>query len=243
VSTHSIPPLIALTHDASTKVDPAELATVGAALQKQVTRDFAPAWGQQATIAVFPGGVEPPTGYWTIVVTHKVDAGDDYGYHNRSHYEPHALVRHTRGWPMTASHELLEMLADPWGSRLVAADDPRGRTGRVRVLVEACDPCQNFGYKVDGIKLSDFVLPSYYGPHRWLETGKPPSGAERYSFTGAVDAPLSLARGGYLSFVDAKDQWWSYHWYGARRSSVKLGRIEGARTPRAWIDFRQGRER
>jgi hypothetical protein len=242
VSTHAIPPLVALTHDADVRIEPAQLAAVGAALQKQVTRDFAPAWGQPATIAAFPTGTVPP-GYWEIVVKKNLDG--ELGYHNREHHEPSAVVEHTRDWPVTASHELLEMLADPWGSRLIVADDPRGTNKRVRVLVEACDPCENFTYSVDGIALSDFVLPAYYGPHRWRYEGKAPGGARAYSFTGAVSAPLSLAKGGYLSFVDAKGVWWQQQWFGARRSVKRLGRMgDGdARTPRAFIDAETRRNR
>lgn len=237
MSTHAIPPLVALTHDAETPIEPAQLAAVGAALQKQVTRDFAPAWGQAATIAAFPAGAAVPEGYWTIIVKKTIGDDDAYGYHNESDHQPHALVQHTRDWPTTASHELLEMLADPWGSRLVVVDDPRGRRDRVRVLVEACDPCESFKYNVDGFALSDFVLPSYYGPHRWIHAGNPPSGAGRYSFTGAIAAPLSLARGGYLSFVDAKGQWWQVDWFGSRKATTKLDRAPGdQRPPRAWID-------
>lgn len=236
MSTHAIPPLVALTHDPDVKIAPSQLAAVGAALQKQVTRDFAPAWGQSATIAAFPPGPVPP-GYWRIVVK-KRNAGDDFGYHNQAHHEPAAVVEHTSDWALTASHELLEMLADPWGSRLIVADDPRGKKDRVRVLVEACDPCEEFHYNVDGIALSDFVLPSYYGPHRWRNEGRSPAGASAYSFTGAVTKPLSLAKGGYLSFVDSKGVWWQQRWFGSRRSVARLGRMDegDARPPRAFID-------
>jgi hypothetical protein len=235
VSTHAIPPLVALTHDPDVKIQPSKLAAVGAALQKQVTRDFAPVWGQHATIAAFPPGPIPP-GYWTITVKKNLDG--ELGYHHREHREPAAVVVHTRDWALTASHELLEMLADPWGSRLIVADDPRGTNARVRVLVEACDPCEEFTYSVDGIELSDFVLPSYYGPHRWRGSGKSPAAARAYSFTGAITEPLSIARGGYLSFVDTKGVWWQQRWFGARRSVARLGRIgDGdARAPRHFID-------
>jgi hypothetical protein len=244
MSTHAIPPLIALTHDPDVRVTPEKLGAVGAALQKQVTRDFAPAWGQPATVAAFFDGAAPP-GYWEIRIKRRVGADGTLGYHHQQHHEPAAVVEHTRDWPLTASHELLEMLADPWGSRLIVADDPRGTNARVRVLVEACDPCENFSYSVDGIEVSDFVLPAYYGPRRWNYAGKPPGGHERYSFTGAVAAPLSLARGGYLSFVDPKGVWWQQRWFGARRTVKRLGRMDegDARSPREFIDSQMRRSR
>jgi hypothetical protein len=48
-------------------------------------------------------------------------------------------------WTVTASHELLEMLIDPFGSRLHTAAPPSGWKGdspRLKYLMEAGDPCE-----------------------------------------------------------------------------------------------------
>ena len=37
-------------------------------------------------------------------------------------------------WSLTASHECLEMLADPFGNRLIAGDSPKPDQGRVQIL-------------------------------------------------------------------------------------------------------------
>jgi hypothetical protein len=46
-------------------------------------------------------------------------------------------------WSLTASHEALEMLVDPWGNRLVAGDSPKSDQARVSFLVEVSDPSVN----------------------------------------------------------------------------------------------------
>jgi hypothetical protein len=47
-------PHVAITLESPKIVDAGELARVAAAIQRQVTRDFAPAWGIHATVDVFP---------------------------------------------------------------------------------------------------------------------------------------------------------------------------------------------
>jgi len=45
-----------------------EVSRAGAALQKQLTRDFGPIWGVDATIDAFAKREAVPLGYWPIVV-------------------------------------------------------------------------------------------------------------------------------------------------------------------------------
>ena len=163
-------------------VDAAELARVAAAIQRQVTRDFAPAWGIHATVDVFPLLESVPADYWPVVLTAR-HLGEDQGFHLTRHGQPFAVVEAVTGWSLTASHEILEMLVDPTGSRII------GET-----LVEICDPCQSArdAYVIDGVVVSDFVLPSYFE-----EAGVAP-----YSFTGAVTSARGLAPGGARTDFD-----------------------------------------
>ena len=70
---------------------------------------------------------------------------------------------------ITLSHELLEMLVDPAGDRVIqAADlDPYSGGQQVKYLVEVCDPVAAYSYEIDGVAVSDFVLrPSTTRPPR-----------------------------------------------------------------------------
>lgn len=224
MSTRAIPPLVALTAEPGL-VDSHELAVVAAALQTQVTDAFAPIWHAPATVAAFPDASKIPPGYWPIIVKHDLGEPGALGYHVDPHRQPTSYVEHGDDWSVTASHELLEMLGDPWGNRLVACMDPRGpEYGHAHVLVEVCDPCEAFTYPVLGVKVSDFVEPGYYGSHRW-SFGKLPANGQTASFLGTVQ-PLQVASGGYLSWRASDGSWWQRTFFGSAPEDKALGRIE-----------------
>src|SRR5438105_3406730 len=120
------------------------LTRVGAALQKQVTRDFAPIWNASATVNAFLRLDDVPIDYWPIIVMDDIGDPSAEGVHEDENHQPFALVHADDGWSLTASHECLEMLADPFGSRMVAGPsvDPKAHGSRVEYLVEVCDPCE-----------------------------------------------------------------------------------------------------
>lgn len=185
--------------DASGTVPAADLAEVAGALNEQVQADFAPVWHVAATVGAYPVA---PAGTWKIELRKVLPgAGGALGFHSDSHNQPYSLVDVDAGeWTVTASHELLEMLGDPWGNRLHSAKALRGWQGasrRVRYLVELCDPCERFTYEVGGVPASDFLLPSFYRSSA--------RGTNRYSFLGRLTYPLEVADGGYITFVDPAD--------------------------------------
>jgi hypothetical protein len=173
-----------------------ELSQVSAAIQKQVSRDFAPIWNVNATVDCFDGLASVPPGYWIVTVTSDLDPADGGGIHRAEDGRPFALVRSGEGWSVSASHETLEMIIDPLEGRFVSAQSPISGQGRVDFLVEVCDPCQaaTFAYPVNGKSVSDFITPNYFDPVT--------NSAVRYSFTGAVKRPLEVLRGCYLTWQD-----------------------------------------
>jgi hypothetical protein len=184
--------------DASGTVPAGEPVAVAGALNQQVQCDFAPAWHVAATVGAYP---EAPPDSWRIELRRDIPGGA-VGYHADADHQPFSLIDVDAGrWTVTASHELLEMLADPFGNRLHTAHAPPGWAGashRVRYLVEVCDPCQLSTYEVGGVEVSDFVLPSFYRSSD--------SGTGRQSQLGAITAPRQVVDGGYLTFLDPADQ-------------------------------------
>ena len=181
-----------------------DVARVSAALQKQAVRDLAPIWGVEATVDPFASLEDVPLGYWPIILVDEVKQGA--GVHLDDDGQPYALVEavgNGLGWSLTASHEMFEMLVDPFGNRLVAGFSPKPGQGRVEFLVEVADPSEDdsFGYTSNGILVSDFYTPQYFDPR--------PSHGVRYSFTGAITTPREVLRGGYLSWHEpVSDDWW-----------------------------------
>jgi hypothetical protein len=203
-----------------------ELTRTAGALQKQVARDFAPIWRVNATISAYAALDDVPSGYWPVIVMDNIHTAGAAGVHSDKNGQPYALVEYSPSWSLTASHETLEMLADPFGNRLVAGRSPKPGQGRVEFLVEVGDPCEDasFAYTANGITVSDFLTPAFYDPVV--------SPTERYSFTGAIKQPRQVLKGGYLSWRDpVSDHWWQQVWFSARpkfRDLGVLGELKGS---------------
>lgn len=211
-----------------------ELAIVSAALQKQVTRDFTPLWGVAGTVDVFETFEDLPSGYWPLILVAEGDVATGSGVHQTRLKQPIGFVELGPSWSLAASHEVLEMLADPSGNRLVAGDSPVDPAVRVEYLVEVCDPCQDvaFKYEVNGLPVSDFITPQYFDPV--VAPGA------RYSFRGSVTAPHQILPGGYVTWRDpAQDRWFQLRLDAAgQRALEDLGTLPvlGADSIRSAID-------
>jgi hypothetical protein len=247
--------IVSLTSDVSIR----SLLLAAAALQKQVTRDFAPYWEMRATVDAFDDLSSVPSDYRPVVVFGDAEelAGrlefaigeeqaarliDDFdrerlsGLHlNTFTREPFALVAASDAWSVALSHEVLEMIADPFGNRLVAAAHPLDPRQRVKYLVEICDPCQAMWYPVNGVPVSDFYTPRYFDP---VQVDR-----SRFSYTGAIELPLQILEGGFLSWIDPSDSGLYQLGYGdpeptqladlvqLSRSTAPLRTIVDGRTP------------
>jgi hypothetical protein len=215
--------------------DPGDVARVTAALQRQAIRDFRKWWKVEATVDAFPTLEDVPVGYWPILVQEDINTPGAAGVHLDKDGQPFALVAMSNSWSLTASHELLEMLADPFGNRVIAGQSPKAGQGRVEFLVEVCDPSEadQFGYTVNDILVSDFLTPHFYDPVK--------SASIQYSFTGAIKAPRTILKGGYISYHDpVSDHWWQSTWFSGSKPTYRdLGVFDQAKTGmplRAWID-------
>lgn len=180
----------------------AETAQIAAAIQKQITRDFTPIWGVPATLDVFASLDDVPPDYWTTII--RDDIGfDAAGIHLDRNGQPYALVMASKATALTCSHEIIEMLVDPFGDRFVASQSIKPGQGRVNYLVEACDPCEgeHLGYHINGILVSDFYTPNFFDPVF--------SPSVRYSYTGAVKEPRQILKDGYISWrIPETGEWW-----------------------------------
>lgn len=198
------------------------LRAVANALQTQVVGDFGPVWGVATVISAFERLEDLPAGYLPLVVTTSDLPLHRRGFHFTMGGLPFAVVRYDedQDWTVAASHELLEMLCDPFAQRIavgrsladtkahqlksggtaqgsrpdVIEGDGGAYTeqGLVNYIVEVCDPCESSTYKIHGVTVSDFVTPAYYDT-RGASTGP-------YSFLGAVKSQLGVLQGGSISW-------------------------------------------
>jgi hypothetical protein len=185
----------------SSSLPPGELAKLAASLQLQATRDFGPLWGVDATVSAYD--IEDvPMDAWPVIIVDQLPPGEG-GVHEDEHGQPFALVLFNEDYTLSASHETLEMLADPFGRRFVGGPsiDPAS-SGNVRYLLEVCDPCEGkaFSYEINGVRVSDFITKQYHSPEGASQGG-------RYSFTGAIRAPRQVLDDGYISWQDSSGTW------------------------------------
>jgi len=208
-----------------------DLSRVSAALQRQASRDVAPIWGVNATVDAFESLEDVPLGYWPVIVVEDVQGAA--GVHLDKDGQPFALVEVGQSWSLTASHETIEMLVDPFGNRTVPGASPKPGQGRVEFLVEACDPCESeaCAYTVNGVLVSDFYTAHFFDPE--------PAPGVRYDYLGRIDEPRKVLRGGYLSWHEpVSDHWWQETWFGAKPAFRDLGIFaeDDARSVREIVD-------
>lgn len=219
------------------------------AINLQVTRDLPQFWPTSATVVCLPSPNAVPAGIWPVQLVTTLPDGEG-GYHTDEHKQPYAQVvasPNDNTWTIDASHEILEMLVDPWGNRMqasVAIEIDNGKvqdgTGQFNYLVEACDPCEDnqYAYTVNGIAVSDFITPRFYDP---LVTS-----GTRYSFTGAIQAPRQILPGGYISFVDLQENTWQQiQWLDPSQPPTiqELPSPATDKSLREWIDCLAGARR
>jgi hypothetical protein len=201
-----------------------DVTRVAAALDKQATRDFAPIWGINASIHAFETLEDVPLGYWPMIVQDDIGFEGAAGIHLDRDGQPFALITSGDGWSLTASHETLEMLADPFGNRTIAGPSIKTGQGRVSYLVEVCDPSEaiEFAYTVNDIVVSDFYTPAYFDPVT--------APGVRYSFTGAIVEPRQVRKGGYLSWLEpVSGRWFQATFFGAKLEFRDLGPIDASK--------------
>jgi hypothetical protein len=190
-------PTIAILNRSTIIQDNTLFSGVVAALQKQVSGDFAPLWGRDADLVYVPQGAAPPQGSWQVVCADTVPMAGALGYHDfTAQGMPIGKVgigtskRAGSKWESTLGHEVLEMLADPDIVRTAFIQQTPMRA--MIFAYEVCDAVEadQFGYQIDGVPMTDFVTEQWFEPSR---IGVP------FSFRGTVKRPLTLSPGGYIS--------------------------------------------
>lgn len=191
--------------DATGHILDEDVMRVAAAIDVQVRRDLASFWPVDAVVSALPHASLVGPGVWPVFIVADTNDGSA-GFHRTFHQQPYSEVVEGPNWSIAASHEILEMLADPSGNRLVAArevvvteqGDVRDGGGTMEYLLEICDPSEDptFAYDIDGVLVSDFYTPAFFDDFS--------APGVRYSYRGAIAHPRRACPGGYLSWWDAE---------------------------------------
>ena len=191
-------PTIAI-QNSSTVLTDAHVQAAVAALQIQLDRDWQAAWGTTATLVFVSRTQGIPTGAWPIYVLDTSDVSGALGYHDETASGvPYGRIfakddiTYGYNWTVTLSHELLEMMLDPYVNLTVF--NQNSNTTGLLYAYEACDAVEadNLGYQINGISVSDFVWPS------WFDTTITNHSGHRYDQMNHLTAPFQLYSGGYI---------------------------------------------
>lgn len=205
-------PKISIINESQALTD-ADIEKVIPALQRQVSEHFAPTWGLDAQLKFVAKGQSPDLGSWWMVILDDSDQAGRLGYHDLTPegmpigkaFAKADLDNHL-SWTVTISHEILEMMVDPeLNLTTFVQDGPM--TGKLYAY-EVCDPVEDdqYGYAIDGVMVSNFVLPTYFEP-----TTHSVGGSALYDHCGHLSGPAPmLLSGGFLGEFDVgRGQGWT----------------------------------
>ncbi len=177
------------------------------AINRQIAEDFEPYWDLGATLRLADRKARKPTADAIIRI---YPHGHDYHWSPTGLPEAHVftdlstLAKESVPWLTWAhelSHEALELIADPQLNTLVRGPHPTRPKRIVFHYREICDPVQSESYLIDGITVSNFVLPHYYnsmgesgGRNDFLGNGLPGISLERERHHRLLGSPPGRAR-------------------------------------------------
>lgn len=173
---------------------PFKLEDLVTAMQSYVDDFLYPVWGCMAKLTLTDDAVK---GTWSMVFFDNADVPGALAYHDEETHQPVAKVfvettlNDGEDVGVSATHELAEMLVDAPINRYASAGD-----GETMFAYEVCDPVEDQSFLINGLQMSNFVLPSYFEPDPLGQT-------QKFDQMGSLTKPFTLTDGGYAVITRA----------------------------------------
>lgn len=224
--------IISIINHTNGRISDEEFQNVIRAVNRQIEGDFAPYWGFGARLRLEGRSQKKPRehslsdmrGDAVLYVWDHVDP-DAAGYHETNDRGiPFGYVfmdlsaALEEPWSVTLSHEALELIGDPENNLFVAGPHPRIARRRVFHWFEMCDAVQDENYEIDGVKVSNFVLPLYFTADAELGSRNDFLGRKH---DGKTLESFGINPGGYIGFYDPKSRKTGEH-SSDRRATQRL---------------------
>jgi hypothetical protein len=206
--------IISVINHTSGKISDEEVQLTLRAINSQIREDFQPYWSLGAQLRLEGRSAKQPDkmdladmrGDAVLYLWDEVNVQDALGFHDRNnHGIPFGFVftelSRSLGeeWSVTLSHEALELIGDPEVNLLAMGPHPADSGRDVFHWYEMCDAVQAETYKIDGIAVSNFILPLYF-------TGGDELGGRNdflgRSYNGKTLKSFGVNPGGYVGFFD-----------------------------------------
>jgi hypothetical protein len=206
--------IISVINHTNGQISDEEVQTAIRAINTQIKQDFEPYWSLGATLRLEGKSGKTPSrqnladmrGDAVVYLWSGSDIPGALGYHDQNNrgipfgfvFTQLAAELH-ENWTVTLSHEALELIGDPEANLLVMGPNPRERSKIVFHWYEMCDAVQAESYRIDGIEVSNFVLPLYF------TSGEELGGRNDFlgrTHDGRTLASFGVNPGGYLGFFN-----------------------------------------
>lgn len=168
------------------------------ALARQAAEHVGPLWRIVPPALSYDPDGYVPDGASALALFDNADQAGALGYHGR---DPHGipygrvfvetilanggtLFESANSVAVTLSHELLEMLGDEDVNVWCDAEDG------YEYARELCDAVEADAYVIDGVHVSNFVLPTFFDPSA-------PHNITRFDYRSRLGAPFTMLPGGY----------------------------------------------
>ncbi len=206
--------LISVINHTKGKISDEEIQHAIRAINRQIAEDFESYWSMGATLRlegmsgskVTPQNLSDMRGEAILYIRDTANVGSALGYHDRNNRGiPFGFVFTDlaeaigESWTVTLSHEALELIADPEVNLLVAGPHPADPSREVFHWYEMSDAVQDETYEIDGVKVSNFVLPLYF------TSGEEKGGRNDFlgrEHNGKTLKSFGVNPGGYVGFFD-----------------------------------------
>lgn len=163
------------------------------AIEQETFARFAPSWSRLPTPVQFYADESqvPREAYGIIPLVDSGDVPDALAWHDEENgrisgaVDVGKILNEANGSTFTGpvsiscalSHECWEAMINPW---VISWQNDWA--------TEVCDPVQEYTFVVNGVSLSDYVLPAFFNPQAFDGP---------YDRLGVIKAPFTLAPGGY----------------------------------------------
>lgn len=251
--------IISVINHATSQFSDEEVQVAIRAINRQIAQDFEPYWSLGATLRLEGRSgqqpeIESPSDMRGDAIIYLWDEGDEVnvddalGFHTRNNKGiPYGFVfpklsqEFGENWTVTLSHEALELIADPNVNLLVMGPHPSSSNMTVFHWYEMCDAVQAENYKIDGVEVSNFVLPLYFTPE--AEFGSRNDFLAR-CYDGQTLQSFGVNPGGYVGFFNPVTSKHDTYYpksdlVSAKRLKVK-GRAKAARRSIRYQNFTVG---
>ena len=212
--------------DAGGSVPAADIVRYAAAQQRQILEHWSGYWRSWGTVRAGASSTDVRPTEVEVRLLDQPTLDGALGYHDCKPdgtpiiYVFVGLCRDLgEDWTSVASHEVLEVLGDPYLRLLVEAVD-----GSIWDR-EVCDRVEQDSYEIDGVKLSNFNTPACFEP-----PDNHPAGT-KYDYLGLSTGPNEVRPGGYAQKLDpATGKWTQVGQMSAYRTALaSCGLSRGAR--------------